>query len=268
VKVQKQISNYFYVLALGVILSLTACAPSSSQLKKALQEDPTILAEAIKKNPVEIMDAIQEAAREAQKGAADRQAHEEEKAREEEFKNPRQAKLSEDRAMQGPKDAPVVLVEYSDFECPFCKRGYDTVNEVKQKYGDKIRFVYKHLPLEFHPMAMPAAKRFEAIALQSPEKAYKFHDLVFDGQDQLRTKKEKFLDEAAKKAGADMARMKKDMEGEKVKARIEEDMEEAKKFGFQGTPGFLVGGVSLKGAYPMPEFEKIIDRILKDKGVK
>lgn len=64
-----------------------------------------------------------------------------------------------------------------------------------------------------------------------------------------------------------MAKMKKDMEGDEVKKRIEADMTEARKFGFQGTPGYLVGGISLKGAYPQPEFEKIIDRILKDKGI-
>ncbi|MGE3973296.1 MAG: DsbA family protein [Bdellovibrionales bacterium] len=258
------IGQIFFATAM---IFAVGCSPSASQLKKTLESDPTILADAIKKHPVEVMEAIQTAAQEAQKGSRDREAKEEETRREEEFKNPKQAQISDDRAYQGPKDAPIVLIEYSDFECPFCKRGYETVNAIKAKYGNKVRFIFKNLPLDFHPMAMPAAKRFEAIALQSPEKAFKFHDEVFAGQDKLRTEKEKFLDAAARKAGADIAKMKKDMEGEEVKKRIEADMAEAKQFGFQGTPGYLVGGISLKGAYPLPEFEKIIDRLLKDKGV-
>ncbi len=256
-----------YLVVLISLVFAAGCAPSATQLKKALESDPTILADAIKKNPVEIMEAIQAAAQEAQKGSRDREQKEEETRREEEFKNPKVAEFSEARAFQGPKDAPVTVVEYSDFECPFCKRGYETVEALKAKYGTKVRFVFKNLPLDFHPMAMPAAKRFEAIALQSSEKAFKFHNEVFAGQEKLRTEKEKFLDAAAKKAGADMAKMKKDMEGEEVKKRIEADMAEARKFGFQGTPGYLVGGISLKGAYPQPEFEKIIDRLLKEKGV-
>jgi protein-disulfide isomerase len=166
-------------------------------------------------------------------------------------------------AAQGPKDAPITIVEYSDFECPYCSRGYRTIQEVKEKYKGKIRFVFKHLPLDFHPMAMPAAQYFEAIALQSPEKAYKFHDYVFENQDKLKTGKEKFLDEAARKAGADLAKVKTDMKSDTVMKRIEADMEEAKQFGISGTPGFIINGVSLRGAYPADKFAEIIDRQLK-----
>jgi len=250
-------TKYFFA-SIGLAMLAVACSPGS-QIKKALKDDPTILAEAIKEHPAEIMEAIQSAAREAQKTMAERAAKEEEKAREEELKNPKVAEMPDNRAYRGPKDAPIVLIEYSDFQCPFCKRGFETVEAVMKKYEGKVRFMYKHLPLDFHPLAMPAAKRFEAIALQSPEKAYKFHDEVFRGQDKLGQDKEKFLDSVAKKVGADVAKMKKDMEGPEVKKRIDEDIAEARKFGFQGTPGFLVSGVSLKGAYPLPEFEKIID---------
>jgi len=248
---------------IGLAMLGMACAPSASQMKKLMESNPDILTGAIEKNPAVVMEAIQKAAQEAQKGSREREAKEEETRREEEFKNPKVAKIDDQTPSRGPKDAPVLLVEYSDFECPFCKRGFDTVEEVRKKYGDKIRFVYKNLPLDFHPMAMPAARRFTAISLQSVDKAFKFHDEVFKNQDKLREGKEKFLDAAAKKSGADLAKMKKDMEGDEVKKRIEADMAEAKGFGFQGTPGFLVSGVTLKGAYPLPEFDKIIDRVLK-----
>ena len=157
-----------------------------------------------------------------------------------------------------------MIVEYSDFQCPYCRRGFEVMNEVSQKYGPKIRFLYKNLPLPMHPMSMPAAKRFEAIALQNPKKAYQYHDEVFSHQDQLNSGGEKFLDSVAKKLGVDMAKMKTDMNSDKVNDRIHADMAEAEKFGISGTPGFLVGGVSIRGAYPFPAFQEIIDRKLKE----
>jgi protein-disulfide isomerase len=129
-------------------------------------------------------------------------------------------------------------------------------------YGDKVRVVFKHLPLDFHPMAMPAAKYFEAIALQDAGKAEKFHDEVFSNQTKLNQEGEKFLKATAKKVGANLAKVEKDLSAESIMTRIKADQEEAKKFEFSGTPGFLINGVSLKGAYPAPEFKKIIDRWL------
>jgi protein-disulfide isomerase len=253
------------LLALVMIFGLVACSPSASQLKKTIENNPDILTNVIEKHPDKIMEALQTAARTAQQASREKETKEEESRREDEFKNPKIAEIPENRATRGPKDAPVTLIEYSDFQCPFCARGYQTVEAIESKYKGKVRFMYKHLPLDFHPLAMPAAKRFEAIALQDGSKAYKFHDKVFSAQEKLKDNGEKWLDTVAKDVGADVAKMKKDMEGEEVKKRIEADMAEARKFGFSGTPGFLVQGVSLRGAYPPEEFEKIIDRVLGEK---
>jgi protein-disulfide isomerase len=103
---------------------------------------------------------------------------------------------------------------------------------------------------------------YEAIALQDKAKATKFKDYVFDNQDQLNKQGPKFYEEVAKKVGANVAKAKKDAAGEEVKKRIEADKAEGEKFGFTGTPGYLVNGVSLKGAYPIEEFQKIIDKML------
>lgn len=256
-------------LSLGLLASaamaITACAPSKQQLQKVLEDNPEILTSVIEKHPLKFMTSLNKAAQDARGKQGEEQEAQRQKELDEEFKNPKKPEINEERAMVGSKDAPIVLVEYSDFQCPYCSRGYQTVMEVKKKYGDKIRFHFKHLPLDFHPLAMPAAEWFEAIALQSPEKAYKFHDKIFENQDKLNSGKEKFLESAAKEAGADVAKAKKDLKSEKVQARIKADMEEARKFEFSGTPGFLINGISLKGAYPTPEFEKIIDRMLAGK---
>lgn len=243
------------------VFALGACT-SKQQLEKTLADNPEIVFNAIKKNPKKFVETVNEAVRAAQESSRADEEKEEQGRLEEEFKNPKQPKLEDGRIVFGKKDAPVTIVEYSDFQCPYCGRGWATVNEVKKNYPDKVKVVFKHLPLDFHPLAMPAAKYFEAIGLQDHSKAEKFHDLIFSNQAKLNQDGEKFLKESAKKVGANLAKVEKDMNSEAVTARIAADMEEAKKFEFSGTPGFLINGVSLKGAYPFPEFKKIIDRHL------
>lgn len=249
-----------FIMAIGFV----GCAPTPSQLKKVVEENPEIVLNAIEKHPDKFLETLNNAARKAQEMQRQKQAESEEQRFEEEFKNPKKPEIDKARAMFGPDNAPITIVEYSDFECPYCSRGYETIKQVMSEYGDKVRVLYKHLPLDFHPMAMPAAQYYEAIALQSAAKAKKFHDHIFENQKSLSSGKEKFLKDAAKKVGANLAQVMKDIDSDKVKKRIEADMAEARKFEFSGTPGFLVNGVSLKGAYPFPEFKKVIDRHLKE----
>jgi predicted DsbA family dithiol-disulfide isomerase len=86
--------------------------------------------------------------------------------------------------------------------------------------------------------------------------------MIFEKQGDLTSKKEKFLNDLVGKVGADLAQVKKDINSEEIKKRVEGDMEEARNFGFNGTPGFLINGVSIRGAYPVEEFSKIIDQHL------
>ena len=240
-------------------LFLLGCSPSAIQLQKTLEENPNILVNAIKKNPDAIIGAIDEAAK---KRAQERAAKGQQDTRAAEFANPKQPVIGDNRAIFGAKDAVITIVEYSDFECPFCARGYNTLKELMKQNEGKIRVLYKHLPLNFHPLAEPAARYYEAIALQDHTKAVAFHDKLFEEQRQLKTEGAAMLDRVAKEVGADLAKLKKDKDSKPVTDIIEADKAEAAKFGFSGTPGFLINGVSLKGAYPAPEFQKIIDQHL------
>jgi len=253
----------FLVTALAVV-ALAGCT-NKQQLEKTLADNPEILFNVIKKNPKKFVEVVNEAVRGAQETARADEEKEEQGRLEEEFKNPKKAEVQDGRVIFGKKDAPITIIEYSDFQCPYCGRGWNTMKEVEKNYGDKVRIVFKHLPLDFHPLAMPAAKYFEAIGMQDPAKAEKFHDMIFQNQAKLNQDGEKFLKDLTKKVGANLAKVEKDMNSETVTKRIAADMEEAKKFDFSGTPGFLVNGVSLKGAYPFPEFKKIIDRHLGGK---
>lgn len=253
------------MLVAGLSFALTACAPNGKQIKEAIEKDPSIVFVAIEKDPEKFIEVVNKAAREAQTKGAEKAQQDESKKRDEEFANPLQPKVEDGRAIHGPANAKITIVEYSDFECPYCSRGYQTIKEVVKAYPNDVRIVFKHLPLDFHPKAMPAAKYFEAVARQSAEKAYKYHDIIFEGQADLRAKGEAFMKEAAKKAGADMKKLEKDLADASLMDRINADMEEAKGFNFSGTPGFLINGVSLRGAYPFAEFKTIIDRHLGKK---
>jgi protein-disulfide isomerase len=182
---------------------------------------------------------------------------------EDEIKNPKTPKVPKDRAFDGDRNAPLVVIEYSDFQCPYCKKGFETIEELKQKYGKKMGFMFRHMPLPFHPMAMPAAIRFEAISLQSAKKAYAFHDEVFANQDEMVRGGEAYLDAIATRLKVNMKKMKADMVSDKVKKRIADDTAEAKTYDMTGTPGFLAAGVVLKGAYPTEIFTQIFDQRLK-----
>ena len=245
----------------------SSCQVNEKQLKETLKKNPDILTEAIKANPNKFIDALNEAVKLAQSGQAKKREEEEKKQLEDSFNNPLVAKIRTDELFRGNKDAPLTLIEYSDFECPFCKRGYQTVIALLKKYEGKIRFVYKHLPLSFHPNAMPASAYYEAIRLQSEDKAVKFHDDLYNNQSKIKLG-EKYFKQVAKKLGVNMKKLAKDKDSKKVKDRIDQDLAEAKKFGFNGTPGFLLNGVPVRGAYPESHFIQIVDELVKRGKVK
>ncbi|MBI2027549.1 MAG: thioredoxin domain-containing protein [Deltaproteobacteria bacterium] len=249
-----------YLVVVCIIAGFVGCSPSPQQLKKTLENNPDIVFNVIKKNPTDFVQTLQLALQAEKEQEQKTQLEAKAKTMEDEFSNPKQPEISPTRAIAGNPSAHVTLVEYSDFQCSYCARAHDTVKKLQKKYGNDLRLVYKHLPLDFHPNAMPAARYFEAIALQSPSKAYAFHDLVFKNQDKFSAQGVAYLETAAQQLGLDMSQLKKDLDSRQVKTNIERDIAEAKKFGFTGTPGFLVNGVSVKGAYPAEEFEKIIDR--------
>ncbi|MDX6770509.1 MAG: thioredoxin domain-containing protein [Elusimicrobiota bacterium] len=255
--------NKLIAAALAVLCALpaSAAAPTREELKQALDKNPDLVLQALKKvDKAQFFQLVIEAQNDFRQKQAELEQRQMAEEREAAFKNPLKPALDSKTRFRGDKTAPITLVEYSDFECPFCARGYQTVEALRKKYGAKIRFVFKHLPLtNMHPKAMPAAQWMEAIALQKPEKAWEFHDKMFENQDKLG---DEFFRATAKELGIDVAKAEKDLESAAVKDKIEADIKEAKLFKFDGTPGFVVNGVPLRGAYPPEAFEPIISRFL------
>ncbi|MBI3782136.1 MAG: DsbA family protein [Deltaproteobacteria bacterium] len=171
------------------------------------------------------------------------------------------------RAFKGPKDAKVTIVEYSDYQCPYCSRGYNTIEkEVLKEYGDKVKFYYKNLPLSFHPYAEPAAIAAECASMQKEAAFWKVYSFFFENQKDMNPQnvKEKAL-EQLKGTGVDEAKFNDCFDNKKSLERIKADSAEAQALGISGTPGFIINGRALKGAYPFPQFKTIIDDELAHK---
>ena len=175
---------------------------------------------------------------------------------EEQFKNPVNIEIGAS-PVKGPAGAKITIVEFSDFQCPYCKRGKETVEEVLKAYPNDVKVTFKNLPLPFHPQAMPAAKA--SLAAHKQGKFWQFHDALFENQDKLS---ESFYLAKAKDLGLDVEKFKKDMASPEIEKQIKDEAALGGAKGIQGTPGFFVGGVAVKGAYPAEHFKKIIDRIL------
>ena len=132
-------------------------------------------------NPTQrfFIEAFQDALNNFRDEAGKRAEEEEEKRIEKEFKNPKKIETA-NRVTFGKNQAPVTIVEFSDFQCPYCARASTQMKALIDRYEGKVNVVYKHFPLSFHPFAKPAAIYFEAVAMESHALARKFHDQIFD----------------------------------------------------------------------------------------
>jgi len=155
---------------------------------------------------------------------------------------------------KGAKAAPVTIVEFSDFQCPFCSRAEETIAKVMKEYDGKVRLVYRDFPLPFHPQAQKAAEAAQCAADQG--KYWPMHEKLFASQQALDPSA---LKGYAKELGLDEAKFGKCLDsGEKAKM-IEASKQAGEKVGVTGTPAFFVNGYQLTGAQPFEEFKTIID---------
>ena len=161
----------------------------------------------------------------------------------------------------GSVDAPVTIVEFSDFQCPFCSRVGPTLEQLKQKYGPtQLRIVFKHNPLPFHERARPTAETAAAVfMLAGSEAFFAFHDLAFANQASLS--QENFEDWATK-AGVQAPALRAWLASGRAGQKVDDDMRVAKAVGAFGTPAFRINGVTFSGAQPLDKFVEVVDQQL------
>lgn len=160
--------------------------------------------------------------------------------------------------VRGSKDAAVEIVEFSDFQCPFCSRVTPTLEQIQKEYGDKVRIVWKHLPLSIHPNAPAAHAAAEAAHRQG--KFWEMHDRIFANQAEMSPERYRAY---AKELGLDLTKFDRDVADPSIQKRIETDQEEAARLLVRGTPAFFVNGRFLSGAQPFAAFKRLIDEELK-----
>jgi predicted DsbA family dithiol-disulfide isomerase len=163
----------------------------------------------------------------------------------------------------GGADAPVTLVEYTDFQCPFCSRVQPTLNTIVSRYGNNVRHVFKHLPLAMHTEAQLAAEASMCAADQG--RFWQLHDWLFANS---RNISRESLLEQARGLELDEDVFASCLDEDVHAAAIQRDMVEAQSFGISGTPGFLINGRILRGAQPLDAFTAVIDDELRRAGVE
>ena len=161
-------------------------------------------------------------------------------------------------AVKGPEDALVTVVEWSDFQCPFCKRVNPTMAKIQETYGDKVRIAFKHNPLPMHNRAMAAAIAAEAAGRQG--KFWEMHDKLFDNG---RALTDENFEKWASEMGLDVAKFNADMKDKALKTKVKKQQSQGATLGARGTPAFFVNGRFLSGAQPFEKFKVLIDEEMK-----
>jgi protein-disulfide isomerase len=166
---------------------------------------------------------------------------------------------------KGNKNAKVTIVEFSDFQCPFCSRAEDAVNEVMKNYGEKVNFVWRNLPLPMHPEAPLAAQAAqEAFKQKGPDAFWKMHDLLYQNQKTPDGLKREALDKYAQQLNLDMGKWKTALDNQTHKAEVDADAKMGNDIGISGTPAFVINGYFISGAQPYPKFRKLIEKALAE----
>jgi len=252
-KLRSQQAFCFAALLAGCLVFI-GCSPAQSVAGNSV--DPKLkeqVLQIIRENPQAILDSVQ---------AYQQQQQQSLKAAQESFlqemkTNPKSA--IGDSPTTGSASQQIVLLEFSDFQCPFCARAHDNVKQFMAKHQDKVTLAYKHFPLSsIHPQALPAAKAAWAAGQQG--KFWEYYSALFEGQKQLG---EPLYGSIAQKLNLKLDKFNSDRNSPAAEAAIQKDVQLAQKLGIEGTPFFIMNGKTFSGAVEISEMEKILASVSK-----
>jgi protein-disulfide isomerase len=157
--------------------------------------------------------------------------------------------------IQGFNDAPITLLEFGDYQCPYCGAAYPVVHQIQRNFGRKLRFIFRNFPLtQAHPYALIAAEAAEAAALQG--KFWEMHDLLYENQDNLQPD---LLLALAQKLGLDIPKFGAAIQSDDLKRRIKEDRQSGIHSGVNGTPCFFINGVRYNDVPDLPSLRLALE---------
>lgn len=247
-------------IVLWMIIIFTAaagtgiCGDSASQTVPAMGEEQLkeFIKQTIRENPKLIYDVLVEYQKELR-------AEKEQRELASAFRNRLSDTLDPHTPVKGRPDAPVTIIEYSDFECRYCARAASTMHALMKKYPGKIRVAFKHNPLKFHENAFDAA--CAALAAGRQGKFWEYHDLLFQHFDSLNEDK---MIELAASLKLDMEKFNQDRTSQEISDQVTSDQEDAEALDISSAPSFLFNGVKLSGAKGLGYFSGIIERLLAE----
>ncbi len=232
---------------LGLLLltvSITSCSKSVSADNPVNADLEKQVLEILRKHPEVILESVEKYQREQQQQQSD-------------ARNKAVSQIASNPSAiigKSPKrgNGKTILIEFSDFQCPYCAKAHATVKQFMAKRSADVTLVYKHLPLtQIHAEAQPAAQA--AWATQQQGKFWEFHDAMFEQQDQLGNA---LYQKTAKTLGLDIAKFDRDRNSQAAKDAIAADVKLARSLELNGTPAFIMNGQLFSGAVPVEEFEK------------
>lgn len=252
-RLRKKLALPFGIAALFVFAAcdVTSKSLTESDVRTIIQEE--FASEAFSKKVEEGIDAF------IKKQEAERQVAQEEASK------PRKVEgvTADDDPVKGDPNAPVTIIEFSDFECPFCARHFQTVYpEIVKQYVDtgKVKYVFRDFPLGFHQSAIPAAVAANCARDQGDDKTYfSYHDKLF--VDQKALTRDTFV-KYAKELGLDTTAFTTCLDSGKYDEEIQNDVKDGAKYGISGTPAFFINGWFIKGAFPFEAFQQLIEQEL------
>lgn len=244
-----------HLIRIVLCLAALAAGPAAAAAAEPTADQhqlKELIKQVIRENPKLLYDTITQYHRELQAQRRQQQL-------ESSFKNRIEETVAAHNPVKGPADAAVTIIEYSDFQCPYCSRAARTAERLLELYPGKTRLVFKNLPLKSHENALPAARA--ALAAHRQGKFWEYHDLLFQNSNALD---EARLVTLAQEAGLDVARFNRDRQSAEIAAEVEADRKQAAAHNFTGTPKFVINGVVVTGAQPLPEFQKVVERLLAE----
>lgn len=239
------------ILFVATLLFLGGCNPQQFLSQPPADFEAQVL-QVIRDNPEVLVESVQNYQRQQQQQQEDQQQQAVSQVGQQLRTNPEP--IIGDSPQRGSQDKRLVLLEFSDFQCPFCARAHTTVQRFMDAYGQDVTLVYKHLPLStIHPQALPAAKA--AWAAYQQGKFWEFHNALFSNQKRLG---DEFYLETAEKLQLDINQFNRDRNSRAADNAITADLQLAEQLGLGGTPFFLLNDIPISGARPLQDFENAL----------
>lgn len=257
------------VLAAAMLLSAStgwSAGPDKEfekKLRETLKANPSILIDALQDSSEDLLRLVEQA-------VENRRKVEVREMQLKELKNPLKPELDADRLLLGPENAPLTIVEFSDFQCPFCSKTSKALDKALEKLkaqGLQARVYFRNHPLRQHKSALLAAAFFEAARLQGQEVGLKFYRLLFENQTKLDELGQAGMRDLAVKAGADATKLEADLRNPVVQKRLDGDINEYRNlnFGDSGVPVIVINGVSLRGVATTEDILDLVEMVRSGK---